>query len=299
MRYGNYQIGKVKISKVYYVEGLEHNLFSVGQFCDSDLELAFIKHTCFVRNLKGVDLLLGSQGTNLYSLSIGDMKASSPICLLSKATKTKSWLWHRRLSYLNFGALNHLPINGLVRGLPRLKFEKDHLCSACAMGKTSVAFLVLVEEAPALVELTSSPSSITVDQDAPYLSTVDPTLFISRKGKDILLILQIPRGIFLNQSKYALESLKKCKMESCDQVDTPMVEKSKLDKDTQGKAIDPPHYRGMVSTLMYLTSSRPYLVVKIHDVVHLEVCNYWETDLLAGHKKGRKAMRYPVRKLNI
>ncbi|GJV94553.1 retrovirus-related pol polyprotein from transposon TNT 1-94 [Tanacetum coccineum] len=89
--------------------------------------------------------------------------------------------------------------------------------------------------------------------------TVDLTLFISRKGKDILLISQSPRGIFLNQSKYALESLKKYGMESCDPVDTPMVEKSKLDEDTQGKAVDPTHYRGMVGTLMYLTSSRPDL----------------------------------------
>ncbi|GKE57605.1 retrovirus-related pol polyprotein from transposon TNT 1-94 [Tanacetum coccineum] len=64
------------------------------------------------------------------------MMSSSPICLLSKATKTKSWLWHRRLSHLNFGALNHLARNGLVRGLPRLKFEKDHLCSVCAIGKS-------------------------------------------------------------------------------------------------------------------------------------------------------------------
>ncbi|GJW77229.1 retrovirus-related pol polyprotein from transposon TNT 1-94 [Tanacetum coccineum] len=95
MGYGDYQIGNVTISRVYYVEGLGHNLFSVGQFCDSDLEVAFRKHTCFVRNLEGVDLLSGSRGTNLYSLSIGDMMASSPICLLSKATKTKSWLWHR------------------------------------------------------------------------------------------------------------------------------------------------------------------------------------------------------------
>ncbi|GJS87903.1 retrovirus-related pol polyprotein from transposon TNT 1-94 [Tanacetum coccineum] len=84
--------------------------------------------------------------------------------------------------------------------------------------------------------------------------TVDPTLFISRKGKDILLILQSPRGIFLNQSKYALELLKKYGMESCDPVDTSMVEKSKLDEDTQGKAVDPTHYRGIVGTLMYLTS---------------------------------------------
>ncbi|GJU73296.1 retrovirus-related pol polyprotein from transposon TNT 1-94 [Tanacetum coccineum] len=101
--YGDYQIGNVMILRVYYVEGLGHNLFSVGQFCDSNLEVAFRQHTCFIRNLEGL--------------------------------KTKSWLWHRRLSHLNFGAINHLARHGLVRGLPKLKFEKDHLCSACAMGK--------------------------------------------------------------------------------------------------------------------------------------------------------------------
>nr|GFD11489.1 integrase, catalytic region, zinc finger, CCHC-type, peptidase aspartic, catalytic [Tanacetum cinerariifolium] len=96
MGYGDYQIGNVTISRVYYVEGLGHNLFSVGQFCDSDLEVAFCQHTCFIRNLEGVDLLTGSRGNNLYTLSLQDMMASSPICLLSKASKTKSWLWHRR-----------------------------------------------------------------------------------------------------------------------------------------------------------------------------------------------------------
>ncbi|GKE47976.1 retrovirus-related pol polyprotein from transposon TNT 1-94 [Tanacetum coccineum] len=134
--YGDYQIGNVTISRVYYVEGLGHNLFSVGQFCDSKLEVAFHQHTCFIRNLEGIDLLTGSQGNNLYTLSLGDMIASSPICLLSKASKTKSWLWHRRLSHLNFGAINHLARHGLVQGLPKLKFEKYHLCSACAMGKS-------------------------------------------------------------------------------------------------------------------------------------------------------------------
>nr|GEZ05712.1 integrase, catalytic region, zinc finger, CCHC-type, peptidase aspartic, catalytic [Tanacetum cinerariifolium] len=60
MGYGDYQIGNVTISRVYYVEGLGHNLFSVGQFCDSDLEVAFRQHTCFIRNLDGVDLLTSS-----------------------------------------------------------------------------------------------------------------------------------------------------------------------------------------------------------------------------------------------
>nr|GFB08142.1 integrase, catalytic region, zinc finger, CCHC-type, peptidase aspartic, catalytic [Tanacetum cinerariifolium] len=115
MGYGDYQIGNVTISRVYYVEGLGHNLFSVGQVWDSDLEVAFRQHTCFIRNLEGVDLLTGSQGNNLYTLSLQDMMASALICLLSKASKTKSWLWHRRLSHLNFGDINHLSRQGLVR----------------------------------------------------------------------------------------------------------------------------------------------------------------------------------------
>ncbi|GJW82468.1 retrovirus-related pol polyprotein from transposon TNT 1-94 [Tanacetum coccineum] len=135
MGYGDYQIGNVTISRVYYVEGLGHKLFSVGQFCDSKLEVAFRQHTGFIRNLEGVDLLTGSRDNNLYTLSLRDMMACSPICLLLKALKTKPCLWHQCLSHLNFGTINHLARHGLVRGLPKLKFEKDHLCSACAMGK--------------------------------------------------------------------------------------------------------------------------------------------------------------------
>ncbi|GJT29143.1 retrovirus-related pol polyprotein from transposon TNT 1-94 [Tanacetum coccineum] len=136
MGYGDYQIENVTISRVYYVEGLRHNLFSVGQFCDFDLEVAFRKYTSFVRNLEGVDLLKGSRGSNLYTLSIKDMMKSSPICLMSKASKTKSWLWHQRMSHLNFGTINQLAKQGLVRGLPKLKFKKDHLCSTSLLGKS-------------------------------------------------------------------------------------------------------------------------------------------------------------------
>ncbi|GJX35855.1 retrovirus-related pol polyprotein from transposon TNT 1-94 [Tanacetum coccineum] len=136
MGYGDYVMGDSVISRVYYVEGLGHNLFSVGQFCDSDLEVAFRKHTCFVRDIKGTYILKGSRGTNLYTISIDEMMKSSPICLLSKASKSKSWLWHRRLNHLNFGTINDLARKDLVRGLPRLKFEKDHLCSACQLGKS-------------------------------------------------------------------------------------------------------------------------------------------------------------------
>ncbi|GJX17560.1 retrovirus-related pol polyprotein from transposon TNT 1-94 [Tanacetum coccineum] len=85
--------------------------------------------------------------------------------------------------------------------------------------------------------------------------SVDPTLFIRGKARNYFC----PRGIFINQSKYSLESLKKYGFDSCDPVDIPMVEKSKLDEDKEGKAVDPSHYRGMIGTLFYLTASKPDL----------------------------------------
>ncbi|GJR23690.1 retrovirus-related pol polyprotein from transposon TNT 1-94 [Tanacetum coccineum] len=121
------------------VDCLGHNLFSIGQFCDGDLEVAFRSKTCCVRNLEGDNLLTKGRKSNLYTISISDMAASSPVCLMSKATSTKSWLWHRRLSHLNFGTINDLTRLDLVDGLPKLKYGKDHLCSACERGKIKKA----------------------------------------------------------------------------------------------------------------------------------------------------------------
>ncbi|GJS40261.1 retrovirus-related pol polyprotein from transposon TNT 1-94 [Tanacetum coccineum] len=103
MGYGDYHLGNVIISRVYYVEGLGHNLFYVGKFCDVGLEVAFQKNTCYIWNLEGVNLLSGSRDTYLYTISLDDMLKTSLICILSKSLKIKSWLWHRQLSHLNFG----------------------------------------------------------------------------------------------------------------------------------------------------------------------------------------------------
>ncbi|GJW01850.1 integrase, catalytic region, zinc finger, CCHC-type containing protein [Tanacetum coccineum] len=79
----------------------------------------------------------GGREYNFYTISISDMVASSLICLMSKATSTKSWLWHRRLSHLNFGTINDLTRLDLVDGLPKFKYGKDHICSAYERGKKS------------------------------------------------------------------------------------------------------------------------------------------------------------------
>nr|GEU80596.1 retrovirus-related Pol polyprotein from transposon TNT 1-94 [Tanacetum cinerariifolium] len=140
-RYGDYVQGNLTICHVYYVQGLGHNLFSVGPFCDGDLEVAFLTNTCYVRNLEGEDLLTGSRDSNLYTISISEIAASYPICLMSKATSTKSWLWHRRLSHLNFGTINHLIKQDLVDGLSKFKYDKDHLCPVGEQGKSKKSIL--------------------------------------------------------------------------------------------------------------------------------------------------------------
>ncbi|GJT21322.1 hypothetical protein Tco_0891259 [Tanacetum coccineum] len=90
--------GNMTIKRVYYVEGLNHNLFSVGQFCNADLEVAFRKSSCHIRDLKGTDLLTGFRGTNLYSITLQETTSPNPIYLMAKASSSQAWLWHQRLS---------------------------------------------------------------------------------------------------------------------------------------------------------------------------------------------------------
>ncbi|GJV54853.1 retrovirus-related pol polyprotein from transposon TNT 1-94 [Tanacetum coccineum] len=123
------------IKRVYYVEGLNHNLFSVGQFCDADLEVAFRKSTCYVRDLQGNGLLTGNRGSDLYTISLQETTSSTPICFMAKASPTQAWLWHRRLSHLNFDYIHLLSKKDVMIGFPKLKYVKDQLCSSCEMSK--------------------------------------------------------------------------------------------------------------------------------------------------------------------
>nr|GEV42388.1 hypothetical protein [Tanacetum cinerariifolium] len=135
LRYGDLVQGNVTINRVYYVEGLNHNLFPVGQFCDADFEVAFWKSTCFVRDLQGKDLLTGNRGSDLYTISLQESTSSTPLCLMATASPTQAWLWHQRLSHLNFDYINLLSKKDVVIGLPKLKYVKDQLCSSCELSK--------------------------------------------------------------------------------------------------------------------------------------------------------------------
>ncbi|GJY43998.1 retrovirus-related pol polyprotein from transposon TNT 1-94 [Tanacetum coccineum] len=116
--------------------------------------------------------------TNLYTISLDDMLKTSLICLLSKASKTKSWLWHRRLSHLNFGTLNKLAKDGLARGIPRQNFQKDHLCSAYALGE--------------IKKSSHQPKAEDTNQEKLYLLHMDlcgPMRVESINGKKYILVI--------------------------------------------------------------------------------------------------------------
>ncbi|GJZ49072.1 retrovirus-related pol polyprotein from transposon TNT 1-94 [Tanacetum coccineum] len=112
--------GNVTIKRVYYVERLNHTLFSVGQFCDADLKVAFRKSTCYICDLKGNDLLT--------------------------ASSSHAWLWHCHLSHLNFDTIKLLLKYDIVTGLPKLKFVKDHLCYSCEFRKAKQDFMLRVRK---------------------------------------------------------------------------------------------------------------------------------------------------------
>nr|GEW29292.1 retrovirus-related Pol polyprotein from transposon TNT 1-94 [Tanacetum cinerariifolium] len=133
--YGDLVQGNVTINKVYHVEGLNYNLFSVCQLYDADLEVSFRKSTCFVRDLHGNNLLIGNRGSDLYTISLQESTSSTSLYLMAKATPTQAWLWHRRLSHLNFDYINLLSKKDIVISLPKLKYIKDQLCSSCELSK--------------------------------------------------------------------------------------------------------------------------------------------------------------------
>nr|GEY99678.1 retrovirus-related Pol polyprotein from transposon TNT 1-94 [Tanacetum cinerariifolium] len=153
--YGDLVQGNITIDRVYYGEGLNHNLFSVGQFCDADLEVAFWKSTCFVRDLQENDLLIGNCGSDLYTISLQETTSSTLLCLIAKASPTQAWLWHQRLSHLNFDNINLLSKKDVVIG--RLNLLHMDLCGpmrvASINGKKYIMNDIIKRQNRTLVEV--------------------------------------------------------------------------------------------------------------------------------------------------
>ncbi|KAK2989631.1 hypothetical protein RJ640_002505 [Escallonia rubra] len=133
---GKGTIGKEphSIENVLYVEGLKHNLLSISQFSDKDFKVIFEASQCTILSLKNNEtILVGSRDNNVYSIQLNDLANQDVKCL--SAISETSWLWHRRLGHMHMEHLKDISSKELVRGLPKIKFEKDKVCDACQMGK--------------------------------------------------------------------------------------------------------------------------------------------------------------------
>ncbi|GJV61884.1 copia protein [Tanacetum coccineum] len=137
-----------------------------------------VDNGCLKHMIEGDDLLTGARESNFYTISILDMAASSPICLMSKATSTKSWLWHRRLSHLNFGTINDLTKHDLVDGLLEFKYSKDHLCCVCERRKRKKSY-----HQPKLVPSTHSKLELL------HMNLCGPIRVETINGKKYILVI--------------------------------------------------------------------------------------------------------------
>ena len=134
--YGLISNEDVIIEDVSLVDGLKHNLLSVSQLCDKGLQVWFSNAACVVSSKKDNNVVLnGVRKGNVYIADFNSAKSESLTCLFSKASSDESWLWHKKLSHLNFKTINDLIKKDLVRGIPKLEFNKDGLCGACQLGK--------------------------------------------------------------------------------------------------------------------------------------------------------------------
>ncbi|GKA90069.1 retrovirus-related pol polyprotein from transposon TNT 1-94, partial [Tanacetum coccineum] len=199
--YGDLVQGNITINRVYYVEGLNHNLFSVGQFCDADLEVAFRKSTCFVRDLQGNDLLTSNRGSDLYTISLQETTLSTPLYLMAKASPTQAWLWHRRLSHLNFDYINLLLTKDVVIGLTKLKYVKDQLCSSCEVSKAkrSSSKTKVVPSSKGRLNLLHMDLCCPMRDETPEV--LDFLMMIQRNLQALVISVQTDRGTeFLNKT---------------------------------------------------------------------------------------------------
>nr|GEX66125.1 integrase, catalytic region, zinc finger, CCHC-type, peptidase aspartic, catalytic [Tanacetum cinerariifolium] len=273
--YGDYQIENVLISRVYFVEGRRHNLFSVGKFCYSDLEVSFRQHICFIRNLKGVDLLTGSRGNNPYTLShdgvlsyienLGKLQPKADISIfIGYAPTKKAFQIYNRCTrriiktiHVDFDELTVMASQHSSSGPVLHEMAPATISLGLVPNPTSstsvdhpapeVIAPIAEVVAPEPAASTGLPSLTAVDQDAPLPSNSQKTTetqssIIPGDVEDDNHDLDVTH---MNNDSFF--------------VDTSMVEKSKLDEDKERKAVDPSYYRGMIGTLLYLTASRPNL----------------------------------------
>ena len=121
----------ISINNVWLVDGLEHNLLSISQFCDNGYD---VKTNCAVVNKDDNSIVFkGKRIENVYKINLSELVDQKVICLLS--VNDKKWVWHRRLRHANERLISKLSKLQLVKGLPNIDYHSDALCGACLKGK--------------------------------------------------------------------------------------------------------------------------------------------------------------------
>nr|KAJ0202156.1 hypothetical protein LSAT_V11C600323170 [Lactuca sativa] len=177
--YGNITNGNFTIKKVAFVDDLKHNLISVSQLCDNNLEDLFTKQRSLIMDAKTKDVIVDSdRAGNMYPLDMDLIYGKPDIYLLSKAPADISWLWHRHLSHLNFGYINKLIGDDLVRGLPLLKLDNQTLCAAYEKGKLSKSTHKSISE-----------SSVSEPLELLHIDLCGPATTQTIQGKKYILVV--------------------------------------------------------------------------------------------------------------
>nr|GEZ19454.1 Gag-Pol polyprotein [Tanacetum cinerariifolium] len=272
MGYEDLVQGNIMINKVYYVKGLNHNLLLVGQYCDADLEVAFWKSTCFVRDLQGNDLLTDK------------MKKRDPCIMVGYSTQSKGYrVYNKRTRlivesiHIHFDEIKEMSetyvandTSGLVPQRQKASNydNSDPVPQLQNVSSSADAHVPSQQELDLLFAHKSFPI-YQMDVKMTFLNgplkeevyVAQPNGFVDpdHPEKDFK-IHQSLRGIFINQAKYALEILHKHGMEKGQSIGTPMATKPKLDVDLSGNPVDQTDYHSKIMLLMYLTSSRPDIV---------------------------------------
>ncbi|VFQ73705.1 unnamed protein product [Cuscuta campestris] len=173
---GNLVYKGLTIQAVSYVEGLNYNLLSISQFCDKGYSLEFCKDTASLKNISTNEVILtGKRIRNIYEVMWDNVKEA---CLISKGDTNLLWLWHKRLSHLNFKTLNKLSKEGLVEGLPKAVFRKESICDACQKGK-QVKSTFKAKPAPSTTRILS----------LIHMDLFSPVTPISLSGKKYVLVV--------------------------------------------------------------------------------------------------------------
>ncbi|KAJ9565735.1 hypothetical protein OSB04_001701 [Centaurea solstitialis] len=168
----------ITIKNVAHVVGLNHNLFSIGKFCDKDLEVYFKKRRCVVRTEEGKELLVGSRRTNLYTIRLQHKLQYPSTCLISRSSLRQAVLWHKRLSHLNFRYIDKIVKHQLVSGIPLIKFEQEEMCPGCEKGKMKRA-----SHPPKPEQGSKSPLSLL------HMDLCGPMKYQSLAGRKYILVI--------------------------------------------------------------------------------------------------------------